>query len=169
MKQLSNAWKKLLDILEIHIPTLLFFILFICYMILILYRYFTRGQLQGLNEFTTIVYMWGSVTAFSYGTRTHTDVAFSLLYDKFPKKGQLVVDLISHLFLLITFFVLFFASVEYVSFMEVKKSSILKIPFSVCYGPFLIFVALVFYHTVRDLIQDFKRLFHRSEAGGEKE
>lgn len=148
--------EKLLDIIELYIPMAAFAAMFISYVILILYRYVFYQSIQAINEISIVAYSWSAVLCYSYCERKAESVSFSIVYNRLPPKVQRVVRLAGNAFVFVTFGVLLPYAYDFVSFMRIKKTPILKIPFSIVYAPFVVFVSLTFLHYLIKIIRDLR-------------
>ena len=57
------------------------------------------------------------------------------------------------------FIIAFFPCLDYVNFMIVHKSAVIRILFSVTYFPFIVFLILTIYRTSVDIFRDIKSLW----------
>ena len=156
MKKIKALADKIFDIIEVYIPTVSFCCLFICYIIIVAYRYIFYENISWMYEFSVFTFIWFVVFAASYGSRKEKHIVFSIVYDKRTEKTKLVIDLIGNLFILVVFIILLPNAYNSVSFMAVRKSPIMKIPYSIIYSPFIIFVILTLIHHSVKFVKTFK-------------
>ena len=156
MKTIRNIVNKIFNFFELHLPSVVFSLIFITYIITIFSRYVFKIQISSVYELNTLMFIWCAVLAASYGGRTGKHIMFTILYDKFPEKIKVVCRIIGDLFVVVTFGILFPYAYKAISFMHIKKSSILRIPFDLVFSPFLIFVLLTFIYNAASLFQDIK-------------
>ena len=164
MEKLKNVSNKIFDILEIYIPMICFFLMFVSYVILILYRYILKDSIGWLNEINVILFVWSCVFASSYGSRSGEHVSFDILYDVVSDRKQILFRIVGDLFIFVTFIILLPHAFSSVQVMEMKKSSIMKIPYDLLYSPFLVFIILTLIHKGVALIKDFKILGEYSKV-----
>lgn len=150
--------EKILDVIELYVPMVSFTVMFISYIVLILYRYIFYASIQWLNELSIIAYSWSAVFCYSYCERKKQSVSFTIIYDKFSERMQNIVRIIGDLFIIATFSILLPYAYDFVTFMQIKKTSVMKIKFSYVYMPVLFFIALTDLHYVVRLINDIKSL-----------
>jgi len=162
-----NKFKKvigfILDVIEIYIPTICISITFISFLIQIFTRYVLRSQVEWSYEITLIGFLWCLILAASNGSRAKSHVAFTLFYDKLSDENKIIVRIISNLFLIIVFSLLIYPAWEFVSFMGIKKTSVLKIPMNIVYFPFIVFTFLTLIHVLNDLIKDIKLMISKKK------
>lgn len=87
-----------------------------------------------------------------YGSRTDTHINFTVMYDFLNKKAKLWFDILSNVFIAFSFLVLLGPSIETIKFYGIKKTSIMKISFSILYMPFALFLMLTIYHALNNLV-----------------
>ena len=156
MKKLCIIANKLFDIFELYIPNAAFIVLIVSYIILISYRYIFYASMDWLYELNVVAFVWCSILAASYGSRSGKHVAFSIIYDKFSEKTQLILRLIGELLAVGLFFFLLPRAYNSIDFMAIRKTPIMAIPFNIVYFPFVIFVVLTLIHNVVLLSKDIK-------------
>ena len=137
------------DIIEIHLPSLLFFVLFVFYVLMIAYRYIFHKQFNDIFELSVVIFLWCSLLSASYGGRTGKHIMFTILYDQLSEGSKLAFRIISNLFIVVTFTFLVPYAYECLSFSACKSTSILKIPYTIVDLP-IIFT----YHADTDLLPD---------------
>lgn len=163
---MSNA-KKILkfiyDFLEIYIPCIAFICLFITYVILIVMRYVLKMSIGWMAEFNTMMFLVMVVFNSSYGSRSNEHIVFSIVYDTVSPKIQLIMRTIVNVTSCIVYCIILPNAYKGVMFMAVKKSSLLKVPYSILYFPFLIYLGLTIIHHLTGLILDIQMV--RGEEG----
>ena len=158
MSKFRVVIKKVFDFIEIHFPAANFTVLFLCYVIMIAYRYIFYASLSWIYEISLIAFVWCCLFTASYGSRAGKHVAFTILYDKFPEKGKLIIRLIGNLFVFVMFVILLPYSFDYLSFAGERKSSIIGIPYNFIYFPFIVFVVLTLIHYIFMLVKDIRQI-----------
>ncbi|MFI3200410.1 MAG: TRAP transporter small permease [Eubacteriales bacterium] len=160
MEKIKKLIEKIFDIIEVVIPTIALLVLFTTYCINILFRYVFDSTVLWMNELSTYAYMWVAVFAASYGSRKGTSVAFTIVYDQVSEKVQRIFRIIGNSLICVIFMILIPAAHESVTFMNIRKSPVMKIPFGYVFFPALVFVILIVIHHGIALIQDIKSCFH---------
>lgn len=170
-KKAKNIANKIIDIIEVYLPSVCFIVLFVSYIILIVYRYLLKSSIQWLNELSWISYLWAATLALSYGGRKGNDVMFTLVYDKCNKNVQKVFRIIGNGLIVILFTVALPHVIGNINFMSIKKTSIMRIPYNFLYSPFILFVVLSDLYCLIRLVKDIASLFVMEKAekeGNEK-
>ena len=162
--EMKKAVKIILNFIEIYLPTIAFLVVFVTYLIMIFYRYIFHAQLSQVYEINSIAFVWCSVFAATYGLRRDGHVVFGILYDKAKEKTKLAFRLIGNF----SIFCLFITALPYVyntiMFAGKRKSSVLGLPFSVIFFPFLIFVVLIIIGYAILLVKDFKLCIEKKKG-----
>ena len=166
MKGLKNAATKVFDFFEIYLSSVAFIIMFICFVLLVFYRYLFHDQLNEVFELSTIAFLWMSILAASQGGRTGEHVVFTIVYDKLSEKGKLVCRLIGDLFIIVTFSIIIPYAYDSISFLHGKRSRLTEIPYNIVFLPFIIFVVLTAIHYTIQLVKDIG-LLTKLKKGGE--
>ncbi len=155
MRQLKKIVTKLLDILELHIPAVLFSMVFIMYVIMIVYRYILRKAVFEMNELCQVLYLTCAMLGASYAGRTDSHVIFPLLYDKLPPKAKKVFRMIADVIVVALCIALWKPSLDSLLWMTRKRTEVLDISFGWIYLVFMVFLTLsAIYYTynfIRDL------------------
>lgn len=157
MKKLEEITKKLFEIFEIYIPMVAFLVMFVCFLVVIAYRYIFHASIKEIYEISVISFLWSCIIAASYGSRSEEHVSFTIIYNKLSEKKKLAYRLIGNIFIVATFLILCPYAYESISFMAVKKSSVLGIHFNIIFAPFIFFVFLTLIHHITLLIKDIKQ------------
>ncbi|MHB0896424.1 MAG: TRAP transporter small permease [Spirochaetales bacterium] len=160
---MKRLFRWFLDFLEIYLPMATFVCLFITFIVQVFYRYVIRLPLMWPEELSTFCFIWTTLLSAAYIRRIHGHVAFTLLYDKLPESKKVIVRLISNTLVLAAFLIPLKAIFIYLKAMYVEKSSVLRIPFSIGYGPVLVFFILIIGHSLHDIIIDARSLQKRDK------
>ena len=163
MAVLKRMGSLILDVIEIYIPTLTFAIMFVVFIVQVFYRYFLNNPLTWPPEIISLTFIWTTVLGACYAQRLGDHVAFTIVYDRLSAKGQLFFRLIGNTFVASAFIIALQPTYEYVTFMSFKKSTVLKIPYSVIFFPFLIFLILLIGRLLYAIFTDLNILFGRGE------
>lgn len=158
---MSKFLKVIDDIIlfiEVNVSSVLFSMLVVGFVVNIISRYFFGFDMSVVNEVTIICFTWMTLFAASNGTRENAHVAFTILYDSVGKKSQAVINVLGKTFLILSFLVLLLPSIETVSFFGIRKTSMLKLSFSILYAPYIFFVCATLFHAIRQYIVDLKNL-----------
>jgi TRAP-type C4-dicarboxylate transport system permease small subunit len=96
--------------------------------------------------------MWTVVFGAIYASKHKEHVALSLIYDRFKPRGRAIIDIVAGLIILIAFCLMYFPTLEYIDFIGIKSTPVLKVPFDIMYAPFILFITFAMGYLVRDII-----------------
>jgi TRAP-type C4-dicarboxylate transport system permease small subunit len=153
---LGLTGRFLLDLVEIHIPTAVFALLFGVFILQIVFRYFFR-PLTWPEELALIAFIWTALLGGLYAKREDKHVVFSVIYDSVSPTIQRWMRLIGNSLLLVAFAIALAPSWDYVSFMAFKKSNVLRIPMNVAFLPFIIFLVFMIGRLAVDIYRDIRK------------
>jgi len=140
---LKRAGQLILDILEIYIPSVSFVVLFVVFLLQVFYRYFLNNPLTWPPEVISTAFIWTTVLGACYAQRLADHVSFTVVYERLSARGQLAFRLLGNLFVAIAFLIALVPVYRYVQFMEFQRTTVLRIPYSWVYAPFLVFQVLI--------------------------
>jgi TRAP-type C4-dicarboxylate transport system permease small subunit len=164
---MKKCWKvvnKAFDIIEIYLPMIAFFMVFVLYIAQIIMRYGAFGKTGKLFELCQIMFVWCSILSASYPGRAGSHIQFTILYDKCGAGTQLAFRLIGDLMVIVAFCIIFPYACREIDFLTIKKSDLLRIRFNIIYAPFLSFVALTTIHCLRNLVKDSREMLERLQG-----
>lgn len=170
-KKIATILHFIQNCIEVYIPSILFFVVFVTFCFQIFTRYFFDFQYDWTYEVSVLGYMWTSILAACYAGRVKDHVTFTLLYERLSYKGQKIFTIIGNLILILAFGLMFKPCMEYIDFMVIKITPIFKMTFRTAYLPFMVFLIFSTLYLVRDTIEAILALISPSyqECGLEKE
>ena len=157
-KNKFNNLLKLIEIVEVYVPTVCFAILFMAFITQIFFRYVLNQPLTWTYEVTVVAYTWVAILTASYARKTDENVVFSVVYDKVSPKVQIIFRIVGNLFIVSTYTVLFYPAYKQIQFSSYRSTSVLGIPLNIVFFPFLIFLILVIFYSVIDIVKDWKKI-----------
>lgn len=156
LSPIGRGFQLLRDLVELYIPELSFVLMFITFIWQIFCRYVLRAPVPWAYEVTVACYLWMVVLGACYAQRTRSHVTFTLVYDKLSPKRKALTAFLGNLLLLVAFAYAFVPSVEFILFMKMQKTSVLKIGLDIIYLPYIPFMAIIMLYALVDLYQDFR-------------
>lgn len=170
-KSIKKAAKILLDILEIHIPSILFLVLFACFLLGIFFRYVLRNPQSWTFELSTICYLAVGVLSWGVAHRTDENVMFDMLYLKLSPKTQCIMRLISNVLITVTAALLIEPSFTFMMSMAGLKAQTMPIPRGLIFLPFMISFVMASARSLYRLVLDILALKNKdySQNYGKKE
>jgi TRAP-type C4-dicarboxylate transport system permease small subunit len=158
----QSVWRKvgqfMLDIPEKYVSSVTFTILFVVFVLQIFFRYVLNRPLVWPYEVTIIAFIWTAVLGACFAKRHNVHVVFSLVYDHMKPRGQLIFRLIGNTLIMVAFAIALPATYDYVKFLRMDRSVALKIPFTVAFAPYLVFMVLIIGRMGYDLYTDIRKL-----------
>lgn len=154
MKTLKKIGLFLLDFVEVWVPTICVAVIFGSFIVNVVSRYVFNSPVNACYELCLIGLLWALLLSAPYAIRTHKNVAFTLIYDKFGAWGQLIFRLVGTAFLLFCLIRMFYPCLDWILFMKRKKTAVLKIRYHIVYFPFVIFNVLSICHLLYDFVKD---------------
>ena len=139
MKTMKKIGLFLLDFVEVWVPTICIAVIFGSFIVNVVSRYLFNSPVNACYELCLIGLLWALLLSAPHAIRTHRNVAFTLIYDKFGAWGQLIFRLVGTAFLLFCLIRMFYPCLDWVLFMKRKKTAVLKIRYHIIYFPFVIF------------------------------
>jgi len=149
-----------LNFIEVYVPTVVFIMLFIAFMLQIIFRYFLVPLTWPL-EFTLIAFIWITLLGACFAQRDHSYVKFSMIYDNAKPRTKIWMRIVGNLLVFISFCISFYPTYKYISFMSFKKSNVLKIPMNIAFSPYIVFLIIMIGRIGYDIIIDFKKIYQR--------
>ena len=157
----KNLWKKIgsfiLDIVEIYTPVVVFILLFCVFMLGIFFRYF-RHPLTWTLEFTLMAFIWLVLFGACFAKRKSSHIKFTMIYDKLKTKSKTWMRIVGNALVFIAFSISFLPTYRYIIFMSYKKSTALRVPMSIVYFPYIVFLIIMIARLGYDIITDIKKL-----------
>jgi len=154
LNKLKRIWDGFEYLTAIIFPGIAFTVMFVSFCLQIFSRYILGDQFQWTFEATVVGFLWTVTFGGIWASRQHEHVSFSLLYDAFGPKGKAVINLIGNILIVIAFAFLIPAAYEYVAFITIKKTAVLKLSFAALYAPFLAFIIFSTIYMIRDSVHD---------------
>ena len=152
--KLKKIGKKLLNVLEIDIPAILFLILFVCFLLGIVFRYILKDPRSWTFELSTICYLAVGVLSWGIAHRTDDNVVFDMLYNKLRPKTQCILRIITNVLIAVTAALLIMPSIEYIKSMEGLSAQTMPIPRGVIFVPFTVSFVMATIRSVCRLVLD---------------
>ena len=152
-----RLWTTFLDIVELYIPMITFVVLFLLFGVNVFYRYVLNRPLTWPHELITLCFVWTAVLGATYVRRVGGHVEFTLVYDHLSPARQRISRIAANGAVIIAFAIAIPASLDWVLFMDFKRTAILKIPFSYGFFPIVPFLILDVGHSLVDLIADLRK------------
>ncbi len=144
------------DTVEIYIPALSFIIMFMIFVLQIFFRYVVRQPLPWAYEVTVSCYLWLVILGACFAQRDRSHVMFTLFYDKLGTKGKAFCAFLGNTLIAFCFSVSIIPSIQFVDFMKMSKTSVLKVGLNWIYAPYIVFLIFMVFYMLRDMVHEFR-------------
>lgn len=138
--------KALLDILEVYLPTAIFFLLIMTVFVQVVSRYGFNQPLPKFFELSIYSFVWSIYLGAALAKRYNQHIRFDLLYRKFSVKTRAIVDICFDSLTTFVMLLLLYPSIEYTIWNYRIKASALRIPWTYLLLCFPLFVCLIIVH-----------------------
>jgi len=151
--------QKVLDIIEIYIPSVTFVAMFIVLIVQIFFRYFLVPLTWPL-EFSLFCYIWTILFSVGYGLRNDEHISFDLVYEALKPRAQTIMRVVGDVLVVSSFVIALYPSYKYIAFMGFKHSDAIGLPMDWVYSPYMVFMVIVIGRFGRRLVRDILSLIH---------
>jgi TRAP-type C4-dicarboxylate transport system permease small subunit len=117
--------------------------MFVAFIVQIVFRYFLNFPIGWTSELSVITWLWLVLWGAAFVVKESEEIRFDLIYGAVGPRTRRVMGIITGFSIVILYALSLPASVKYVSFMKVEKTSYLKIPFDWLYSIYVIFLVAV--------------------------
>lgn len=155
MDTLKRIGCFLRDCIELYLPILSFIILFCVFVAGIVARYIIKTPIVWSNEVISICFLWMVLSAACYCQHHRSHVTFTMVYDALPRRAAEFTAFLGNAIILAALALSFLPTLKYIQFMEVQKSSMLRIPMSIIYIPYIFFMAFLMVYMVIEMVEQF--------------
>jgi len=118
-------------------------VMFVAFILQIVFRYFFNFPIGWTSELSVITWLWLVLWGAAFVVRESEEIRFDLVYGSASPRTRRVMGIITALSIVVLYAASLPATVKYVSFMKVEKTSYLKIPFDWLYSIYVLFLVAV--------------------------
>ena len=118
-------------------------IMFICFLIQIVFRYFFNFPIGWTSELSVVLWLYMTLLGSAFWLKESDEVRFDLVSGSLGPTGQRVLGLAVAVATIILFGMAMPATIKYVAFMKVESSSYLNIRLDLLYSVYVVFAAAV--------------------------
>lgn len=154
MKAVKKVISFFHDAITIVIPSVAFSILFVTFCVQVFFRYVLNDPLPWAYEVTVIAYMWTIVLGACLAQRRDEHVKFTIVGDLFPKKVQLITNIIGNLIIAACLCMLVVPSIKYLIKIVYEKTTYLRLPTYWAKSPFILFIVVNIVYFVKLIYRD---------------
>jgi TRAP-type C4-dicarboxylate transport system permease small subunit len=159
---------KIFDVLEIHLPVLIFFLLIISVVVQVFARYVLNHPLPKLFELSIYSFVWVIYLGAVLAKRYNQHIRFDIIYRRFPQKMRLLVDIFFDVLTSSIFIFILIPSIKYTAWAYRIKASALRIPWTYLLLCFPIFLCLIIIHNLSDIVGNIRELLGKESPRQEE-
>jgi len=159
MKVAKKILKTVVDIVEQHLSSIFLFSVFISMFFQVWLRYIFKMPSPELYEITLYSFAWAVLLGAAYAHRYRDHIRFNIIYEKLPRKAQLVIDIVFDALLTILFTISLRPVFRQAFWYHMIRSEVLGIPWTYLVFCLPLFIILVIGHNVIFLYYEIRELF----------
>ena len=118
-------------------------VMFVAFIVQIVFRYFLNFPIGWTSELSVITWLWLVLWGAAFVVKETEEIRFDLVYGAVGPRTRRVMGIITGLSIVILYAASLPATVKYVNFMKVEKTSYLKIPFDWLFSIYVLFLVAV--------------------------
>jgi TRAP-type C4-dicarboxylate transport system permease small subunit len=118
-------------------------VMFVAFIVQIVFRYFFNFPVGWTSELSVITWLWLVLWGAAFVVKEREEIRFDLVHGAAGPRTRRVMGIITGISIVILYAASLPATVKYVAFMKVEKTSYLKIPFDWLYSIYVIFLVAV--------------------------
>jgi C4-dicarboxylate transporter DctQ subunit len=118
-------------------------VMFVAFIVQIVFRYFLNFPIGWTSELSVITWLWLVLWGAAFVVKEREEIRFDLVHGAVSARARRVMGILTGLSIVILYALSLPATVKYVSFMKVEKTSYLKIPFDWLFSIYVLFLVAV--------------------------
>ncbi len=118
-------------------------VMFAAFMVQIVFRYLFNFPIGWSSELSVITWLWLVLWGAAFVVKESEEIRFDLIHGAAGRRTRLVIGVITGVSIVALYAASLPATLDYVSFMKVEKTSYLKIRFDYLYSIYVIFAVAV--------------------------
>ena len=118
-------------------------VMFAAFVIQIVFRYFFNFPIGWTSELTVVMWLWLVLWGAAFVVKESEEIRFDLLSSAVGRRARIALGIVAALALVVLYAASLPASYKYVSFMQVEKSSYLKIRMDWLFCIYLVFLVAI--------------------------
>ena len=131
------------------VAAMLLAVMFLAFMAQIVFRYLFNFPIGWTTELTLVTWLWLVLFGAAFVVTEREEIRFDLIYGAMRGRTRTATAVVTGVFLVILYAMSFPATLDYVLFMKVEKTTYLDIRFDVLYIIYPVFAAAVIVRYVR--------------------
>jgi len=126
-----------------NVVAVLFGVMFVAFILQIVFRYFFNFPVGWTTELTLICWLWMVLLGSAFVLKESEEIRFDLIYSAVGPRARRAMGIVMGAALVVLYAMSLPASVRYVTFMKVEKSSYLHIRLDWLYSIYIIFAVAI--------------------------
>jgi TRAP-type C4-dicarboxylate transport system permease small subunit len=118
-------------------------VMFVAFMVQIVFRYVFNFPIGWTSELSVITWLWLVLWGAAFVVKESEEIRFDLIHGAVGRRTRLLIGIITGLSIVALYTASLPATVSYVSFMKVEKTSYLKIRFDLLFSIYVFFVVAI--------------------------
>ena len=118
-------------------------VMFVAFILQIVFRYFFNFPIGWTSELSVITWLWLVLWGAAFVVKESEEIRFDLVHGAVGPRTRRVMGIITGASIVVLYAASLPATIKYVSFMKVEKTSYLKIPFDWLYAIYVLFLVAV--------------------------
>ena len=118
-------------------------IMFVAFIVQIVFRYFLNFPIGWSSELSVVCWLYMVLLGAAFWLKEHDEIRFDLVSGSLGPTGRRVVGIVVAAAAVVLFAMAMPATVKYVAFMKVEKSSYLNIRLDVLYSVYVVFAVAI--------------------------
>jgi len=118
-------------------------VMFVAFLVQIFFRYFLNFPIGWTSELSVITWLWLVLWGAAFVVKESEEIRFDILYGSVGPRTRRLMGIITGISIVVLYAASLPATVKYVSFMKVEKTSYLKIPFDWLFSIYVLFLVAV--------------------------
>lgn len=126
-----------------NVAAALLAVMFLAFMVQIVFRYFLNFPIGWTSELSVITWLWLVLWGAAFVVRENEEIRFDLIYWAVGSRTRIAMGIFVGISIVILYGASLPATLAYVRFMKVEKTSYLKIPFDWLFSIYVVFAVAV--------------------------
>src|SRR5258707_5407680 len=118
-------------------------VMFVAFIVQIVFRYFLNFPIGWTSELSVIAWLWLVLWGAAFVVKESEEIRIDLVYGAVGPRLRRAMGIVTGFAIVILYALSLPATVRYVSFMKVEKTSYLKIPFDWLFSVYVLFLVAV--------------------------
>jgi C4-dicarboxylate transporter, DctQ subunit len=118
-------------------------VMFLAFLVQIVFRYVFNFPVGWASELTVALWLWLVLWGASFVLKESEEIRFDLLTGSVGRRARISMAIVVAVALVVLYGMAFKASLDYVTFMKVEKSSYLKVRMDWMYSIFIVFLVAI--------------------------